>query len=204
MPFFSRTTTSNHHVGRRAEVKRTHEREDSWILIRRCRNTTQRATDFEHFHLSIHDTCKYINHHQSLWPLVTILAHQNMFVLKFFGLAAAVAVVVNAAPVDDPIVPHQLTPEEEAAQEAAFVAMSLEQRLEYHSEHKVYKPEGTTKCVVSICTERHVGGVADPTNNHRESALETLLVTLSMSLPTGRCARTMRPGQPYIHGFTIR
>ena len=52
-----------------------------------------------------------------------------MFVLKFFGLVAAMAVVVNAAPVDDPHPLHQLTPEEEAAQEAAFAAMSLEQRL---------------------------------------------------------------------------
>ncbi|KAH0286975.1 hypothetical protein M436DRAFT_60809 [Aureobasidium namibiae CBS 147.97] len=70
-----------------------------------------------------------------------------MFVLKFFGLVAAMAVVVNAAPVDDPHPIHQLTPEEEAAQEAAFAAMSLEQRLVYHSEHKVYKPEGTVKCL---------------------------------------------------------
>ena len=85
-----------------------------------------------------------------------------MFVLKFFGLVAAMAVVVNAAPVDDPHPIHQLTPEEEAAQEAAFLAMSFEQRLEYHSEHKVYKPEGTVKCLVSTCTRRNAGQMADP------------------------------------------
>jgi hypothetical protein len=76
-----------------------------------------------------------------------------MFVFRFFGLVAALTVVVNAAPVNDPPDQfHQTTPEEEAAQEAAFLDMSLEQRLEFYSEHKIYKPEGTVKCLVSICT----------------------------------------------------
>lgn len=136
--------------------------------------------------------------------MITILARQTMFVLKLFGLVAAVAVVASAAPVDDPPTIRQLTPEEEAAQEAAFTAMSLEQRLEHHSEHKIYRPEGTVKCLVSICTRKNVCQIADPTTNHRESASETLLVTLSMSLPTERCARTTRPGQPCMIGFTIR
>ena len=85
-----------------------------------------------------------------------------MFVFRFLGLIAAVAVVVNAAPGDDPPPLRQLTPEEEAALEAAFVEMSLEQRLEYHSEHKVYKPEGTVKCLVSICTRKCMSLVTDP------------------------------------------
>ena len=85
-----------------------------------------------------------------------------MFVFRFLGLIAAVAVVVNAAPVDDPPPIRQLTPEEEAALEAAFVEMSLEQRLEYHSEHKVYKPEGTVKCLVRIYYRKYVGGIANP------------------------------------------
>lgn len=128
--------------------------------------------------------------------LITTLTSQTMFVFKYFGLIAAVAVVINAAPVEDPPI-RQLTPEEEAAKEAAFVAMSLEQRLEYHSEHKVYRPEGTVKCLVSICTKKYVGeGVADPRMNIRKSALETLLVTLSIPLPTAMCARTTRPIQP--------
>ena len=75
-----------------------------------------------------------------------------MFVLKFFGLVAALTVVVNAAPVNDPPDQfHHTTPEEDA-QEAAFLDMSLEQRLEFYSEHKIYRPEGTVKCLVSICT----------------------------------------------------
>jgi hypothetical protein len=84
-----------------------------------------------------------------------------MFVPKFLMLVAAVAVVVNAlpSPQDDPTIEHgpsrhQPTEEEERAAEAAFLALPFRDRLAVHSQHKIYRPRGTVKCVVSIHTER--------------------------------------------------
>ena len=74
-----------------------------------------------------------------------------MFVLKLFGLVTVLAVAVHAVPIPPPEqygLP-QLTREEEEAEEAAFLAMSLEERLQAHAEHEVYRPQGTVKCIVS-------------------------------------------------------
>ncbi|CAD0091326.1 unnamed protein product [Aureobasidium mustum] len=65
--------------------------------------------------------------------------------LRFVGFVAAMAVVVQAAPVDTP--DNHNTQEEYEAEEAAFKTMSLEQRLEKHANHKIYKPHGTVKCM---------------------------------------------------------
>jgi hypothetical protein len=79
-----------------------------------------------------------------------------MFVLKFFGLVAAVAVVVNALPSPQSTVPKQLTEEEQQAQEDAFLALPFQERLAVYADHKIYRPMGTVKCVVSACTEKNV------------------------------------------------
>ncbi|CAD0112562.1 unnamed protein product [Aureobasidium uvarum] len=73
--------------------------------------------------------------------------------LRFGGLVAALAVVAHAAPTNTNGTGHYSDiPESQAdweAQEAAFKAMSFEQRLEYHSNHKIYRPEGTVKCITN-------------------------------------------------------
>lgn len=72
--------------------------------------------------------------------------------LKFVGFVAALSVVVQAAPVDNPDGHSRpRTQEEYEAEETAFKTMSLEQRLEKHVNHKIYRPDGTVKCVVSTC-----------------------------------------------------
>ncbi|CAD0094167.1 unnamed protein product [Aureobasidium vineae] len=69
--------------------------------------------------------------------------------LGLVGLVAAFVVVVRAAPLDG-IGHYDDIPESQQdleAKEAAFKAMSFEQRLEYHSNHEIYRPEGTVKCI---------------------------------------------------------
>jgi hypothetical protein len=57
-----------------------------------------------------------------------------MFARKFLMLVAAVAVVANAlpSPQDDPAI-HQPTKEERNGDEAAFLALPLEERLAAYS-----------------------------------------------------------------------
>jgi hypothetical protein len=80
-----------------------------------------------------------------------------MFVPKFFGLVAAVAVVVNAlpSPLGNPGT-RQLTEEEQQAQEDAFLALPFEERLAVYADHKIYRPMGTVKCVVSVFAWRRM------------------------------------------------
>jgi hypothetical protein len=114
------------------------------------------------YHASIHAIFRYINHDQDHVLLISNPRTSTMFVPKLFILVAAVAVVVNAlpSPQDDPTTQHdpptihQPTEEEERAAEAAFLALPFEERLAAHSEHKLYRPVGTVKCVVSTYTWR--------------------------------------------------
>lgn len=72
--------------------------------------------------------------------------------LRFVGFVAAMAVVVQTAPVDTLDNHNRPNAQKETeAEETAFKTMSLEQRLEKHANHKIYKPEGTVKCMVSAC-----------------------------------------------------
>jgi hypothetical protein len=116
------------------------------------------------YHASIQAIFRYIYRDRSHILLISNPRTSTMFVPKFFMLVAAVAVVVNAlpSPQDDPTTQrdppaiHQPTKEEERAIEAAFLALPLEERLAAYSQHKIYRPVGTVKCVVSTHTERAV------------------------------------------------
>ncbi|KAH0360633.1 hypothetical protein KCU65_g9280, partial [Aureobasidium melanogenum] len=68
--------------------------------------------------------------------------------LRLVGFVASLAAVVHAVPVDNPD-DHKVhnSQEELEAEEAAFKVMSLEQRLQKHANHKIYKPWGTVKCM---------------------------------------------------------
>ncbi|KAG9577632.1 hypothetical protein KCU77_g13419, partial [Aureobasidium melanogenum] len=68
--------------------------------------------------------------------------------LRLVGFVASLAAVVHAVPVDNPD-DHGVSnsQKEYEAEEAAFKTMGLEQRLEKHANHKIYKPEGTVKCM---------------------------------------------------------
>jgi hypothetical protein len=114
------------------------------------------------YHASIQAIFRYINHNRSHILLVPYPRTSTMFVPKFFMLVAAVTVVVNAlpSPQDDPTIQHgpptihQPTDEERNADEAAFPALPFEERLATYSQHKIYRPMGTVKCVVSTHTGR--------------------------------------------------
>jgi hypothetical protein len=73
-----------------------------------------------------------------------------MFVLKFFGLVAAVAVVANALPSPQGNSTTQLTPEEQQAEDDRFLSLPFQERLAVYADRKIYRPMGTIKCVVSI------------------------------------------------------
>jgi hypothetical protein len=73
-----------------------------------------------------------------------------MFVLKFFSLVAAVAVVANALPSPQGNSTTQLTEEEQRAKEDAFLALPFQERLAVYTDHKIYRPIGMVKCVVSV------------------------------------------------------
>lgn len=72
--------------------------------------------------------------------------------LRLVGFVASLAFVVHAVPVDNPDDHKDHNSQKELeAEEAAFKVMSLEQRLEKHANHKIYRPDGTVKCMVSAC-----------------------------------------------------
>ncbi|KAG9946302.1 hypothetical protein KCU85_g6566, partial [Aureobasidium melanogenum] len=68
--------------------------------------------------------------------------------LRLVGFVASLAFVVHAVPVDNPDDHKDHNSQKELeAEEAAFKVMSLEQRLEKHANHKIYRPDGTVKCM---------------------------------------------------------